>query len=250
MRILKPLFLCISIYAAFVGCSKKDDPVAPVCYPGTSTYVNGSFSDVETYTYTNNKVTSISASSSDGATNTNNYNYNSQGKLISTTYTYTSGSYTYSNNETLTYDTKGKIIQMTSPSSKMVFTYNSSDQLVKEDLYENNSSTYVLYNSYTYTYPSVNTKNYTARMSYDGSNALQSMITYVYDAKQNLQAVLFPDYPGPTNNVTQTSVQNSGSSNPPTIVNYIYTYNASGFPLTITEKNGSYTTTYNYANCK
>lgn len=250
MKTLKPLFIFISIYTVLAGCSKKD-PVAAVCYLATSTYVDGSFSSVTTYTYTNNKVTASSGSNSNGGTSAYSYNYDAQGRISSATGSSTNGGSTFSIDETFTYDANGRITQTISSSSKEVFTYNSSGQVVKKDYYTGSNSTYTLYNSFTYTYPSTNTKNYSTQMEYDGSNALQVTVTFVYDTKQNPEAVIFPDAQEPTNNVIQETYQSPGS-NTSTAVTYTYTYNANGFPVTVTEKNSgsTFTTTSGYTNCK
>lgn len=250
MKILKSLFLFISIYAVFVGCSKKSDPVTPACYVNTYTYVDGSYSKVNTYTYTNNKIVKISAVNSSGTTSTYNYSYDAQGRVASLTSSSTTGSSTSTDSETFTYDTNGRLIQILSATTKVVITYNSSGQMVKKDYYTLSGSTSTLNYSFAYTYPSTNTKNYSTQMDYNGANTLQATITYVYDTKQNPEAVMFPDNPEPTNNPTQETYQYPGGT--PSVVTYTYTYNDNGFPLTITEIDGSYTytTTYTYTNCK
>jgi YD repeat-containing protein len=249
MKILKPLFLLISIYGALVGCSKKNDPVAPIpiCYPDTYTYVASSYNGiVSTYTYTNNKVATISRRDGFGTT-TDTYAYDAQGRINSITNT---GGYT-TYTQTLTYDSKGRLIEIIS-SDKVAFTYNSYDQMVRRDYYLNSS--YNTPDSYsTYTYPSTNTKNYSTEKKYYGSTneSLKVTITYVYDTKQNPGALLFPTYPQTTNNVTQETFQYVGNSTP-RVDTHTYTYNINGFPLTVTENIGGTinTGTYTYTNCK
>jgi hypothetical protein len=89
-------------------------------------------------------------------------------------------------------------------------------------------------------------------MDYNASNTIQT-ITFLYDTKQNPEALLFPDNQEPTNNLTQATYQFPGSSNQSNVFTYTYIYNANGFPLTVTEKNDhGYTknSTYSYTNCK
>jgi len=250
VKVLKPFFLFFSIYSAFVGCSKKDS-VAAVCYLATSTYVDGSYSSVTTYLYANNKVSASSRNNSSGGTSTYNYNYDQQGRISSVTSSFTNGGSTSVVDETLTYDANGRIIQTLSPTAKVIFTYNSSGQVVKRGYYAGSNSIYTLDNFSTYTYPSISTKNYSSQLDYDGSNILQSTTTFVYDTKQNPEAVIFPDANESTNNVTQATYEYQTSSNP-SVVTYTYTYNANGFPIAVTEKNSGYTYTsaYSYTNCK
>lgn len=246
MKLLKSFFLFISVYGAFMGCSVKNDPVASVCYIATVTHTYGSDSTVGTYTYTDNKVVAISGVDNSGSTTTYDYNYDSRGRVSAIV------GPNASNNATLTYDTRSRISEMILSTSKTVFTYNSFDQLVRADTYLNGNSTSTPDYYSTYIYPSTGTKNYSARMDYDGSHTLRAIFSFAYDTKQNPEAVIFPTYQLPTNNVTQRTVLYRGS-NGSAITDFIYTYNANGFPLTVTEKNGnSYTTTitYTYTNCK
>lgn len=248
MKILKPLFLFISIYAAFVGCSKKNDPAASVCYMATSTNAYGSTSLVSNYTYADNKVVSISKVSNNGASGTimvtYNYSYDAQGRISSVTST--NPSYI----ETHTYDSQGNLTQIVYPTLKTIFTYNSSNQMVKKENYNAYNSSFVLNDYSTFTYPSTNTKNFSTATAYDWSGALTLTVTYVYDTKQNPEAVLFPNYPQPTNNQTQMTFQYPGTSTTYTLT-FTYTYNANGFPLTAIQQDGSNTTTtYTYTNCK
>jgi len=241
----------MAIYTAFVGCSKKNDPVAPVCYMDTYTYAEDNYSTVDTYTYTNNKITGGSRSYSTGGVTSYTYNYDAQGRIVSIASTSTRPGSPPSDNQTLTYDANGRVIQTLSSSEKMVYTYNSSGQMMKREYYTNGSSGFTLNYSWAYTYPSTNTKNYSTQMDYNGSNVLQATLTFVYDTKQNPDAVLVPGSPlTTTNNATQVTFQNPGSST--SVVTYTYTYNANGFPITVVEQNSGYiyTKAYSYTNCK
>src|SRR6185369_13955194 len=170
MKILKPLLLFTSVYAALVGCTKKNDPAASVCYMATSTNAYSGISLVNTYTYADNKVVSISKVSNNGATGTitvtYNYNYDAQGRITSVTRA--NSSY----NETRTYDNKGNLTQIVYPTSKTVFTYNSSNQMVKRENYNAYNSAFALDNYSIFTYSSTDTKNHSTQTDYDNSNTL------------------------------------------------------------------------------
>jgi YD repeat-containing protein len=248
MKTPKLLFLFISLHAAFMGCSKKDR-VAPICYIDTYTYVDGSYSTVTSYTYKDNKVITKSTSNSVGGTGIYNYSYDAHGRITSISSSVTNVGTTSSGNNIYTYDANGRMIQiLSSGGGKTTFSYNSSNQMVTADYYTNNGSTFILYYSCDFIYPSTATKNYSTQMNYDGSNMLQNTVYYEYDTKQNPEALLFPADTRPTNNVTQITTRYPASSTP-SVVTFTYTYNASGFPLSIAGKDAGNMTTYVYTNC-
>jgi hypothetical protein len=141
------------------------------------------------------------------------------------------------------------------PDYIMKFTYNATHQLVESQSAVRAGQMY-FYGYRVFTYANPNTKNPSTIKAYDGNAHSKSptpdeIITLTYDDKKTI------GYPNPlddfnpysTNNVITAVVAETGQK-PKTEI-FAYQYNAEGYPISKTEKEGgkSYVTTY-YYKCK
>jgi YD repeat-containing protein len=137
----------------------------------------------------------------------------------------------------------------------MSFTYNATHQLVESKSAVRAGQMY-FYGYRVFSYPNTATKNPSTIKAYDGDAHSKSanpdeIITLTYDDKKTI------GYPNPlddfnpysTHNVISATVAETGQK--PKTESFGYQYNAEGYPIAKTEKEGgkTYVTTYSYQ-CK
>lgn len=141
------------------------------------------------------------------------------------------------------------------PDYIMKFTYNATHQLIESQSAVRAGQMY-FYGYRVFSYANPTTKDPTTIKAYDGNAHSKSptpdeIITLTYDDKKTI------GYPNPlddfnpysTHNVITAVVVETGQK--PKTESFVYQYNADGFPVSKTEKEGSktYTTTFSYQ-CK
>jgi YD repeat-containing protein len=201
---------------------------------------------------------------SGGATNTTTFGYDALGRLL--TKTTAAEAITYSRNSvgkiiqavivnsgtdrivTYTYDATGRITEMQKKAGSMVeerTTYSYYIDRIMEKYYNADGDNVWDYIHY-YTADKKNIDR--VLRNYGGSEVQYSLTTYTYDSKIGLDKVApYSDMPQPfynANNPEHFSYRNELNVETSS-GNYIYTYDALGFPLTMTDANGTITT-YTY----
>ncbi len=185
------------------------------------TYQRNTSSSSQTFNYwydTDYRLVSVDATGTSGSYYTD-YVYDTNGFLISRTHTESGVS-------TLTsyaYDSEDRMLSSTSNGVTTTYSYNATGQLVM--------ITYSPTASTTFEYPNTTTHNFSKEVY--TSTSTTATYLYEYDSNPNPFKVIFPHFPTQTdNNLIKSTV---GA----VVSNFALTYNAYGFPSTVTGSGAS-----------
>ncbi len=174
----------------------------------------------ETFRYSNGNLISMT----DALGNVATFTYDQQGRVMARTDSDNSTTFTY----TYSYDSDNRVISINGQ-LPTTYAYNSTGQLIKQS---NSDGSYWIFQ-----YPDNTTKNFSSTIYYDASGNILLSKTHQYDTKINpFYALLYHFYTGQTdelqtpNNVTQMMNTSSGQTSG---LNYSYTYNTKGYPITL-----------------